>query len=311
MTKDNDVQSKVSIISDDIKEKLINAFGLYYGSEFDQRIISSLKETTFVYVDLINRGDKGYVFSSNEDRMNDKDLIKRIKAASDFTACCFPKTYPPVIAININEKINFNVLIHELNHTLHNKMIQQESFSPLIVIPPKYQEGIMNDDDELSQEDSLDNLCYEIINEYMTREILEIFNKKYNDQLYDCSINPSYYISVDVLLGKVVYNIFEKIKDLIKEHLIKAEGQVIRDMIGKDNYSSLNQSLKDAYNLYTEKAVAYMSKADESIVNMNPLDREEKILKELLQDTDIMKIRNELDLLANKINEQIGSQIIK
>ena len=93
------------------------------------------------------------------------------------------------------------------------------------------------------------DLVYEIFNELMSLEILEIFTKKcQNTQLLDLKIKNSPYLELDKYCLNVVSDIYSMMKDLIKNRLIVGNGLSIMKIFGYHNYARLNIFLGGSMN---------------------------------------------------------------
>ena len=260
-----------------LKPTLIEAFVTFYGKSYRDRIDSVINSITFVYM---SKNNNYYLGSSNDERIN-ATILNKIKNISEVDGACLHHTQPPVIILSIDNGIIIRNLLHEINHALHNKEIKNNNNffdNPMFnsYIPSNFQEGITNIDFNI--DDSFENLTYEIINEYMSKEVFNIFSKMNNDQTLNCKYKIHEYTSLDNACKNIVKNIYLKFKTFIKEKLITADGQKIRDAIGKSNYKSLNEILSKLFNEYNSFIVRNKFNKSEMFENLT-LDDEFDLLE--------------------------------
>lgn len=265
---------EINLIINQLKPTLINSFVMFYGEGYRDRIENVINSITFAYV---SKNNNEYLGSSNDKRI-DNSILNRISNISNVDGACLNHTQPPVIVLSIDNGIIIRNLIHEVNHALHNKQVKKTLGIPILDnnAQSDYQEGITNVDFKV--DDSLENLTYEIINEYMTKEIFDIFMKINNDKTLNCEYIIYQYTSLDNVCNNIIKNVYLKFKTFIKEKLITADGQKIRDAIGKNNYRELNSNLYNLYREY-EKFLIKIKVGNEKMVKNMTLNKEFDLLE--------------------------------
>lgn len=280
-----------------------------------ERIEDVINNITYVFGSS-NHGKFEYISSTNEERIkNDEQLLERIDRLTDEEeALVFPKTQPSVIAFNIDRGFNIRKIIHEINHTLHNKEVSQmEAISPIMAkyLPKKYQEGISNEDIRVNTSEN--NLFYEIINECITGEVVErLKNKIPNYPMSKDDIAPIY-VALNDMLNNVIGKYYEVKKDFIKDKLLKAEGNIIVDEIEENTgykYNDINESIKKLYEMFNQFML--INQNNPALVGKSLIEQEE-VYKELFaQSAEFETIVNYNELLSfedyvNKLKNNIGS----
>ena len=131
-----------------------------------------------------------------------------------------------------NGKVSLHTLIHEINHQL-----QIEDLFHVIDNDNKEKkfrvEGITNNNKDLVNE---------LINEYCSEDIMNIFKQKYNSSLLDLNFSSGY-LKIDEVSGNIMKKTYLLLKDEIKSRLINGNAKTIRNIIdgdSKENYSLLN-----------------------------------------------------------------------
>ena len=128
--------------------------------------------------------------------------------------------------------INIHTLIHEINHMLSKELILYDENSN--TFESRY--GFRNEGD----------LFYEIINDYMSKEIYNKFNfnKVYDfNFVIDRDIDSSY-LDVDNVCDGFVKKIYIEYKDYLKTMLINGDGSKFIKILGKKNYVKINFMLE-------------------------------------------------------------------
>lgn len=154
----------------------------------------------------------------------------------DYTAgFSYAKTnHSALIAIRINKqgKIALHTLIHEINHQLQKeeifKVINKDQTEQFFLV-----EGITNNHKDLVNE---------LINEYVTKDIMDIFNQKFSSSLLDLKFTSGYLL-IDQISGNVMKKVYTLLRKEIKERLINGNARTIRKLIdgeNKENYQLLN-----------------------------------------------------------------------
>ena len=306
------------------KPILIQCFKEYYiGSDYrsnlndeevkqkSERIEEVINSITYVF-GASNKGKFEYISSTNEERIkSDEKLLSRIdKLTDEEEALVFPKTQPPVIAFDISRGFDIERVVHEINHTLHNKKIPQMENVPSFMVkylPERYQEGISNDNTKGN------NLFYEIINQGMSMEIMEILKNKIPNYPIDVDGIPPIYVALNDMLGDTFGQYFEIKKDFLKDTLIKAEGNIVVDEIEENieyKYNDLNETIEKLCEKFNQFMLINQNHSD--LVGKSLIEQEE-IYKELFtKSKEFEVIANDSVLLAfeeyvNKLKNNIGS----
>lgn len=152
----------------------------------------------------------------------------------------FSITYPitsRTIAIRLIEsgQIPLHTLIHEINHQLQKdilSLVKGYKIDEAITV-----KGITN---------KTDDLVNEILNDYCSLDIMQIFLKKYNSIIIYTNYIEGY-IHLDKVSGNAMYKTYNLLKEEIKTRLINGNAHTIRYLIdGNDkyNYILLNQLYK-------------------------------------------------------------------
>ena len=164
-----------------VEKDIIDSFVEYYGENY--RDIIEYKITTTPIAIINSEGLLDITLEISEEAKRKIDKIAKETYGISFL---FPNNPMedkyPMVAINLNN-LRMSSIIHELNHAISTEIIAYayDEFDLEEEFPnPIYNIGIPNDNIEISnsmvinngKEDSNANLCYEIINELMTRDIL-------------------------------------------------------------------------------------------------------------------------------------------
>lgn len=129
--------------------------------------------------------------------------------------------------------IKILALIHEINHLLSKGYLSSK----------------FDDKKELFYGfDNSGDFIYEIINEYISLDILKIFKTKVatSNPLLDFNTNTGY-IDLDSCSKFVIKTMYIIYYNAIKESLITGKGYKILNIIGKENYQNMNAILLNAY----------------------------------------------------------------
>lgn len=229
---------------------LKKAYIAYYGKEYEERINSVVDSIKIVFLEgkKLCKDEEGKIISINE--INSADINSINKAPKwDAKACVIPKTYPPIAILRPNEQLSLHTLIHEINHTLHNEKEQLDfgfTSSVMSIISSlstkgnsEYNEGIKGTDDDL---------IYEIINDYMSYDILEILKviiKQSNIQFdgIDFDFDNFNYLYLDQIDDYIIKKFYEHNKDEIKKLLVLARGKEILSRYSYFNYDAENKRI--------------------------------------------------------------------
>ena len=234
MNNGNEFKKKI----EELLPLLKRAYIAYYGKEYEERINSVVDSIKIVFLDGKNlcKDEEGKIISINE--INSADINSINKAPKwDAKACVISETYPPIAILRPNEQLSLHTLIHEINHTLHNK--KELRNMGMIQLPPVFHEGIKGTEDDL---------IYEIINDYMSYDILEILKviiKQSNNQFdgIDFDFDYFYYLHLDQVDNYIVKDFYEQNKDEIKKLLVLARGKEILNRYSYFNYDAENKKI--------------------------------------------------------------------
>ncbi len=129
-------------------------------------------------------------------------------------------------------KVRLQLLVHEINHQLQKeeifKVINNEQKEQVFLV-----EGITNNKEDLVNE---------LINEYSTKDIMDIFNQNFSSSLLDLTFTSGY-LQIDQISGNVMKKVYALLKQEIKRRLINGDVRTIRKIIdgeNKENYQLLN-----------------------------------------------------------------------
>lgn len=252
---------------------LKKAYIAYYGKEYEERINSVVDSIKIVFLDGKNlcKDEEGKIISINE--INSADINSINNAPKwDAKACVIPKTYPPIAILRPKEQLSLHILIHEINHTLHNKKtkIDVGYEMPLAHLLPKkemleYNEGIKG---------TKNDLIYEIINDYMTYDILEILKviiKKSNIQIDGIDLEFDYfnYLHLDQVDNYIVKDFYEQNKNEIKKLLVLARGKEILNRYSYFNYDAENKKINYIYTNFEKNSTRMQQQQDLTIEEAN------------------------------------------
>lgn len=138
------------------------------------------------------------------------------------------------LRINKKGKISLHTLVHEINHQLQKEVlfyVANNNTDQKFMV-----EGITNNKYDLINE---------LINEYCSKDVMDIFKKNFSSALLDLSFDSGY-LRIDQLSGNVMKKTYDLLKKEISLRLINGNARTIRYIIdGKDkeNYSLLNTFL--------------------------------------------------------------------
>lgn len=136
------------------------------------------------------------------------------------------------LRIDKKGKVSLHTLVHEINHQLQKEdlfyVIDNDNKEKIFRV-----EGLTNNNIDLVNE---------LINEYCSEEIMNIFKRKYNSSLLDWNFFSGY-LKIDEVSGNTMKKTYLLLKDEIKSRLINGKARTLRNIIdgdGKENYSLLN-----------------------------------------------------------------------
>ena len=155
---------------------------------------------------------------------------------SYFTAgFSIPKTnHHNLIGLRFNKrgKIRLHTLVHEINHQLQKeelfKIVDDNGKESIFLV-----DGITNNHDDIINE---------LVNEYCSKEIMDIFNRNFTSNLLELSFNSGY-LYIDQISGNIMKKTYNLLKKEIKLRLINGNIKTIQYIIDgddKENYSLLN-----------------------------------------------------------------------
>jgi len=213
-------------------------------------IIETLSYYELLEEKKVNSTDKmlflGCSSKSDSETLELQSILKNLD--TDSWAVSFLGINKPVIAFKTPNILRADVIIHELNHILSNDEILEIELNDGSMTSI-YQEGVRPEDKDghIIYTDSLGNMAYEIINEYITIEVVNAFKRRNKTDDLDLQIFSSDYMIVEEILDYPIRKILEfyKMNKLVKESLITSSGQKIAKVFGKDfsgisNFTLLN-----------------------------------------------------------------------
>lgn len=192
-----------------------------------------------------------YVCSKKKNEVNESIYLSSNKKMIDDELVTFSEklinsgAYPDVLAdygyltfIKIqNGQIPLHDLVHEINHHL-----QKESFYKLVYddgVEKTYtRKGITNDSQDMIEE---------LLNDYISKDVLNIYLKKFGDDSYVSKRCESGYFVIDEVCGYPVKKIYELLLDVIRKNLINGNAGIVKEIINdcdKDNYKTLDKLFK-------------------------------------------------------------------
>ena len=232
---------------EEIVPRLKEAYIKYYGEEYRERIEKTIDSLRILYVDnslnLCSDIEQPQISSTERKIINEK--INDLEIAG---GCVVQDIFPPLLMIKVGYDISLHTLIHEINHSLHifeYKVDDAFSFMASYGFAKKTNIGFSNKSDDY---------FYEIINDYMTRDILEIVNNQGNIEdsyiiddtiIYvDSDFIKYRYIYLDEIFGYYMKKIYQESKEKLKDALINYNGESIYNSIGSYCYNYISNNFK-------------------------------------------------------------------
>ena len=256
--KDKATKSITEINS--LKPKLIEIFIKYYGPEHETHITQIINSVNFVF-----SYDGNYIISSKMD-LESKDIkfinekLNSNKSSLLGETFCYTKFHPPIINLGKEAYINgldLHKLVHELNHMMHAIEVPNLAFADSLMsqFMPGFQNSNVNKIQIGITDDNANDIFYEIINEYMTREILKDTG---------IVVTDNHYMILDRLLDNKIYEIFKSYEEKIKEILISHKPYKFFDIMNKEAYLSIRSTLEKLFVGYCDFNVHYIFGLNES-----------------------------------------------
>ena len=278
---------------------LIESYVYYYGEEYRNRITEVINSITWIVKDK----EANFLGTDNEQRTNElkneenfESIRQNIK---DSKACLITKHIPPILAIDYTSPIAMHDLVHEINHALHckktvdNRMSSMYSFISSIM-PERYiyVEGISSKNES--------PYLYEMFNEYMTIEILEHHstNNKIPNLSYDFDIMN--YTYIDLYLNNMIKDFYEQKKNMIASDLIDANGNLLKEKLGAEEYEKLEANLIELYKR-SQGAISNFLDGSEDLITEK--DAAIQIAPLFVLNLDINKMINEIGQSIEKIKK--------
>ena len=247
----NNYKEAIKEIENIVKTSFIE----YYGEEFKGKIENVFENLKIILIadnisqktidekikELENDNTKlmelGYYLNLNKKKKNEKnkkvillynerceghcEYDEWIEKYMEATGASIVNNESPIIYIRIkdNGTLELQGIIHEINHSIMKQALYVDEKSET-----HYIGGIYENDNE--------KMFNELINEYITKRILdktiEKMNKKYEFIKHEFG---SWYIGVDILNDSLIKEIFLKLEDLIKESIIKGIPAKIKHLL--------------------------------------------------------------------------------
>lgn len=238
---------------------LTNIYIVFYGNEHANRIRQVINSTTFV---VITNDESCQILTANiedENKRNEKinylnnkisDNPQLAESIKQSIACVVPREDPPIIILRKTDQLSLHTLIHEINHTLHNNVEELQLVGLTALLGggkgKEYHSGL-----ELYHDSTL-RTFYELINEYMSYDLIEIFLETYPEYAatnsnIDIEFKHSTYLHVDDMVDNKIKELYTIWIDRIKELLITCQGRKLIDEFGKDNYEEIDTALDRLY----------------------------------------------------------------
>lgn len=254
----------------DLLPLLKKVFIDYYGKEYDKTITDTLDSIRFVITDSDGKFCKD---AGDYSKVTGQDWSKLSAAYANGDiekngGCVVKDTFPPVIVLSDNEIIFLQYIFHEINHALHMERKGAGISSLMDMLGIKTKIGFS---------DKAHDYLYEIINEYMTFEIMSIARTYISDEYAESSgismdFNKNCYLYLDDAINNYIYAMYNEDKDKIKKVLIKSEGNVYYEEFGDNNWDSISNNLKKFEGLF----INYFWHADTLSKDEDTLYREAK-----------------------------------
>ena len=169
-----------------------------------------------------------YSTDTNNDYAEDYFIEKNCYSSG----CCLMDSERPQVYIRMNDDGTFNLhaLIHEIGHALMKEELY--IFDDTLF----YASGVYSD----SYNDP--KFINELINEYISEEILHMIDKKYKYQMI--GINPEFgsvYVALDSLNNDLIKRIYLLLRDEIKDNIINGNCDLIKRIINADTDITFDQ----------------------------------------------------------------------
>jgi len=243
----------------ELRDYLKKAFIVYYGEEYRDFITERIDSLRFLFVDK----DFKLCDDINDYNIlnNDEKEVLRRKDLEDAYGQVIPDIFPPLIVFQVTPKISLHSIIHEMNHSLHEFDAARNN-PEASVIKTKTSLGFSGRSDDS---------VYELINEYMTRDILKIAENiiPKDEEKLDFAFDPLRYVYLDMVANNYVEKMYNKEKEALKYALINFCGEsYYNDSFGNDKWDYLiekfaeieadfHQCLWDSDSLNIEESVLY------------------------------------------------------
>lgn len=223
---------------------LKETFITFYGEKYRDTIIERLDSIRIFFVE----SDGTFCKDINDfGSLNDSEKSKLIalKDLEKTGGCLIPDIFPPLIVLKVTKPLSLHYLIHEINHSLHMSKIENDILSLFAMFNQN------NIKTSVGFSEMKYDYFYELINEYMTYDLLEIARKKIGD---DENINTNYDELCYLYLDKVVNNYVKKFycerKDRLKEVLINLKGEEYYEEFGRTNWKNVSKNFERIENLF-------------------------------------------------------------
>ena len=179
----------------------------------------------------------------------DRRKIFEAKISGDiekYGGCVVKDIFPPVIVLDDTGNVILHYLIHEINNALHMRKETFEFSYLMLKLGTKTKIGFSN---------MTNDYLYEIINEYMTFEIMNIAKKYISDDFIKNSgismeFNKNCYLYLDDAVDNYVYKIYDEDRDKIKKVLIEHNEDKYYSEFGENKWNSISNNLKRIEGLF-------------------------------------------------------------
>lgn len=214
----------------DIKDILYNISCLDFKSMDEDTLRKKQIESGMYYKTFYNRNIFPYknviVYSSDKKKhIEDDDVEKRFVDEG----CFIEKADKPIIYVRLdgNGILRLHALVHEIGHALMKETLI--SYNDIDIEVTGVYGGI---------EKKPSRIINELINEYITKEIMDMIADKFDYKRLLIALNfSSSYINLDYIHNDLVKRIYELLRDEIRANMINGNCNLIKRVINANRFS--------------------------------------------------------------------------